>query len=758
MSHHIVTVGNPNSGKTSLFNALTGANQQVGNWSGVTVDKKTGQFQFEDYAYELVDLPGIYALESRDSSIDEQIAFRYVMNNKPDLVINVVDASSLERSLLLTLQLRELGLPVLVVLNKYDVLKRRNQSIDTNKLSEKLGCPVVALSAYNRQEVLSFKAILPALIEQTQATQALALTYGEEIDALVNQLASQLNHPHLSARGCALRLLEQDPVVEESMAGQIAGSAMQQVTHLQKAQDLDLTLADARFSYVYNECRPTLRQHGKLSQKRSEQLDNLLLNRWLGLPFFLGMMYLMFLFAINLGSAFIDFFDILASGIFVEGSRVLFEHIGLPEWLISLLSDGFGSGIQTVATFIPVIGFLYMFLAALEASGYLARAAFVVDRLMRYLGLPGKAFVPMLMGFGCSVPAFMATRTLNSERERMLTNAMAPFMSCGARLPVYALFAVAFFPESGQNVVFALYLLGILAAVFTGLVLRNTILPGKSESSIMEMPDYELPRLSYIFLKTWQRLKIFILGAGKVIVLLVAVLSVFNSMGTDGSFGNQNNGKSLLAVAAQKVTPVLSPLGIQQDNWQATVGIITGIFAKEAVVGTLNTLYQSDAAGEDAAEFSLWAKVTEAVETIPANLAGINVKDPAGLDIGDITDQQAAAESQQVDISIYDNMQQHFAGAAGAFAYLLFVLLYMPCSAAMGALFRESGRNWAVFVAMWCNLLAFAASTLYFQVATFNSHPTTSLFWIVFYVGGFLLLTLGMRRRGDILLNKKVLI
>ncbi|MDD2343931.1 MAG: ferrous iron transport protein B, partial [Tolumonas sp.] len=486
MSHHIVTVGNPNSGKTSLFNALTGANQQVGNWSGVTVDKKTGQFQFEDYAYELVDLPGIYALESRDSSIDEQIAFRYVMNNKPDLVINVVDSSSLERSLLLTLQLRELGLPVLVVLNKYDVLKRRNQSIDTNVLSEKLGCPVVALSAHNRKEVLSFKAILPALIEQTQASQPLDLAYGKEIDVLVGQMALQLSHPHLSNRGCALRLLEQDPVVEESMAAQLTAPAKQQIAQLQKEHDLDLLLADARFSYVYNECRPTLRQHGKLSQKRSEQLDNLLLNRWLGLPVFLGMMYLMFLFAINLGSAFIDFFDILAGGIFVEGSRVLFEHIGLPEWVIALVSDGFGTGIQTVATFIPVIGFLYMFLAALEASGYLARAAFVVDRLMRYLGLPGKAFVPMLMGFGCSVPAFMATRTLNSERERMLTNAMAPFMSCGARLPVYALFAVAFFPQSGQNVVFALYLLGILAAVFTGLVLRNTILPGKSESSIME--------------------------------------------------------------------------------------------------------------------------------------------------------------------------------------------------------------------------------------------------------------------------------
>jgi ferrous iron transport protein B len=470
-------------------------------------------------------------------------------------------------------------------------------------------------------------------------------------------------------------------------------------------------------------------------------------------------MYLMFLFAINLGSAFIDFFDILAGGIFVEGSRVLFEHIGLPEWVIALVSDGFGTGIQTVATFIPVIGFLYMFLAALEASGYLARAAFVVDRLMRYLGLPGKAFVPMLMGFGCSVPAFMATRTLNSERERMLTNAMAPFMSCGARLPVYALFAVAFFPQSGQNVVFALYLAGIAAAVFTGLVLRSTILPGKSESSIMEMPDYELPRLNYIFLKTWQKLKIFMLGAGKVIVVVVAILSVFNSMGTDGSFGNQNNGKSLLAVAAQKITPVLAPLGVKPDNWQATVGIITGIFAKEAVVGTLNTLYQASAADAGAKpEFKLWDKVTEAVATIPANLANINVKDPAGLDIGDISDEQAAAESQSVDVSVYANMQQHFAGSAGALAYMLFVLLYMPCSAAMGALVRESGRNWAIFVAMWCNLLAFAASTLYFQIATFSSHPTTSLFWILFYIGGFLLLTLGLRRRGDILLNKRVLI
>ena len=760
MSHsRIITVGNPNSGKTSLFNALTGANQQVGNWSGVTVDKKTGQFQFKEYSYELVDLPGIYALESRDSSIDEQIAFRYVMNNKPDLVINVVDASSLERSLLLTIQLRELGLPVLVVLNKYDVLKRRNQSVDTTDLGQKLGCPVVALSAYNKKEVMAFKAILPELMNQAQASQPLILNYESAIESKVGQLSQLISHPHLDTRGCAFRLLEQDPIVTEAMKNELSAEVVASISLLAKQVDLDLSLADTRYTYVYNECRPTLKQHGKLSQKGSEKLDRIALHRWFGIPLFLGMMYLMFLFAINVGSAFIDFFDIMGAAIFVDGSRVLFEYIGLPEWLIALLSDGFGSGIQTVATFIPVISFLYMFLAALEASGYLARAAFVVDRLMRYLGLPGKAFVPMLMGFGCSVPAFMATRTLSSERERLLTNAMAPFMSCGARLPVYALFAVAFFPESGQNIVFALYLLGIVAAVFTGLVLRNTMLPGKSESSIMEMPDYELPRISYIFLKTWQRLKIFLLGAGKVIVLLVAVLSVLNSMGTDGSFGNQNNGQSLLAVAAKKVTPILEPLGVHQDNWQATVGIITGIFAKEAVVGTLNTLYQSPKDSDAPAEaFSLWSKLKEASATIPANLAGINVSDPMGLNIGDTEDKTTAAEAQEVDESIYGNMQQHFVTGAAAFAYLLFILLYMPCSAAMGALVRETGRNWAMFVAMWCNLLAFAASTLYYQIATIEAHPTNTLFWICFYVGAFALIMMGLRRRGDILLNKRVMI
>ena len=756
MKWHVMTVGNPNSGKTSLFNALTGANQQVGNWSGVTVDKKTGSFAQGDDEFQLVDLPGVYSLESRESSIDEQIAFRYIMTHKPDLVINVVDASALERSLLLSLQLRELGLPMLVVLNKSDVIARRRQSIDTQALSAVLGVPVVALSAYNKKEIREFKGQLSSLIPQARAS-ALTLDYGPEVTAALDLIEPQLSHPHLAPRGCALRLLEGDAILAEGMQVSASPELEAVIKRTAAAVDLDLHLADVRYGFIHEQARPCLKQHGKLGSKATEKLDALLLNRWIGIPFFLGVMYLMFLFAINVGSAFIDFFDITAGALFVNGPTHWLGLIGTPEWLISILAGGIGSGIQTVATFIPVVGFLYLFLAVLEASGYLARAAFVVDRVMRMLGLPGKAFVPMLMGFGCSVPAFMSARTLNAERERLITSSMAPFMSCGARLPVYALFAVAFFPDSGQNVVFLLYLIGIAIAVVTGLVLRKTLLPGTSESMLMEMPDYELPRFNYVLIKTWHKLRSFVLGAGKTIVIMVAILNLFNSLGTDGSFGNENTDKSLLSRAMASVTPVLSPLGVREDNWQATVGIATGIFAKEAVVGTLNSLYQTKA-HEAESEFSLKASFIEALETIPANLEAINPWDPAGLELGDLKDKAVAAEEQKVDVSTFANMQSHFDGQIGAFAYLLFILLYMPCAAAMGALVRETGRNWAIFTALWCNFMAFMISTLYYQLATFAAHPLQSISWVIFYLVSAVIVWWGMRRKGNILARKVVLV
>jgi ferrous iron transport protein B len=440
------------------------------------------------------------------------------------------------------------------------------------------------------------------------------------------------------------------------------------------------------------------------------------------------------MFSINIGSAFIDFFDIGVGALLVDGGHYLLDD-HLPVWLVTVLADGIGGGIQTVATFIPVIACLYLFLAVLESSGYMARAAFVLDEVMQKVGLPGKAFVPLVLGFGWNVPSIMATRTLDQERERKLAASMAPFMSCGARLPVYALFAAAFFPGSGQNVVFALYLLGIVAAVFTGLFLKKTLYPGSSDSLVMEMPDYELPTIQNVMIKTWQKLKRFVLGAGKTIVVVVALLSFFNSMGTDGSFGNEDSDKSVLSQAAQVVTPVFSPIGIQQDNWPATVGIITGIFAKEAVVGTLNNLYTS-AEGEDEA-FDLIASLEEAVMSIPENLAGLSYSDPLGIEVGDLTDTSAVAEEQEVDTSIFANIKQQFSSGHAAFAYLIFILLYTPCVAAMGAYVKEFGALFARFIAVWTMALAYFGATFYYQAAHFADHPLSSAVWMIVIVGAY---------------------
>lgn len=754
MNYSLVTVGNPNSGKTSLFNALTGARQQVGNWSGVTVDKKMGEFSADGHDYKLMDLPGIYSLANQEASLDEQIASRYVQGHQPDLLLNVIDAANLERSLYLTLQLRELGLPMIVVLNKMDILKKRRVTINEGLLSQALGCPVVALSAHNRQQVAAFKSQIHGFIGKSQ--QALMLDYGTDLEKDLAELETLLAPHHLTTRGRALRLLEEDAAMQETLLPGQQAAATNVVTRAHQGQDIDLQLADIRYGHIHLWASQACQQQGKLTVAQSEKLDRMLLNRWIGIPFFLFVMYLMFMFAIKVGSAFIDFFDIMGNALFVEGVHHLLGLVNAPDWLGAILADGFGVGLQTVATFIPVIGCLYLFLAVLESSGYLARAAFVVDALMRRLGLPGKAFVPMLMGFGCTVPSVMATRTLNSERERLMTSAMAPFMSCGARLPVYALFAVAFFPESGQNLVFGLYLIGILVAVLTGLLLRSTLLPGKSDSMVMEMPDYEWPRPVNVGIKTWQKLKSFVFGAGKTIVLVVAVLSVLNSLGTDGSFGHQEQESSVLSKLSQAVTPVLHPIGVRDDNWQATVGIVTGIFAKEAVVGTLNSLYAGGGAEEEKGEFSLVASFHEAVDAVATNLAEINPTDPMGLAVGNLDDQKAAAEEQEVDVSTYGNMQTHFDGAAGAFAYLLFVLLYMPCAAAMGALVRETGRQWALFTAAWCNYMAFMCATVFYQLATFAAHPEQSLFWVASYGLSLLLLWWAGRRHGDIVARKVV--
>ncbi|MCE2570230.1 Fe(2+) transporter permease subunit FeoB [Motilimonas eburnea] len=730
---NIITVGNPNCGKTTLFNGLTGARQQVGNWSGVTVDKKVGQFTVGNQGYQLTDLPGIYSFDNAgdSSSLDEQIAFNYVLKQQPDLIINVVDACAIERSLYLTLQLRELGFPVLVVLNKMDSAEQQHLRFDLAKLSDALGCPVYGLSAHDSKQVKGFKQALPELIA-THFNSSFSLDYGSDFNAEIAQLTglSSKVSQTCSATGIALKLIEGDPQVLQSLNASEQSQVAAARAKLDANHDVDLHLADARYSLIYKIVQQGVSHQGKLSLSLSDKIDNLVLNKWLGIPVFLAVMYLLFMFSINIGSSFIDFFDISFGAIFVDGAGHLLEQWGAPIWLVAILANGIGSGIQTVATFIPVIACLYLFLSLLESSGYLARAAFVIDKLMQKMGLPGKAFVPMIVGFGCTVPAVMASRTLDQERERLLTSIMSPFMSCGARLPVYALFAAAFFPDNGQNLVFVLYLTGILVAVFTGLVLSRTLLPGKSENTILELPDYEIPKARNIVLKTWHKLKSFVLGAGKTIVIVVALLSFLNSLGTDGSFGNEDSEHSVLSAAAQFVTPVFAPMGISQDNWPATVGVITGVFAKEAVVGTLNSLYSTPTV-EDEAEFDLAGQLMEAINTIPDNLVNLSFSDPMGLDVGDLSDAAAVADEQQVNVSVFSDMQQRFDGQAGAFAYLLFILLYIPCAAAMGALVREVGQKWALFTAGWTTAIAYMSSVFVYQLARFNAHPSSSLAWLV---------------------------
>ncbi|MEZ9620388.1 Fe(2+) transporter permease subunit FeoB [Vibrio sp. 10N.222.55.A3] len=735
MDYQVLTVGNPNSGKTTLFNALTGAKQHVGNWVGVTVEKKTGLYSHAGDQFQLTDLPGIYALDSGNdaNSIDESIASRAVLTHPADVIINVVDASCLERSLYMTLQLRELGRPMIVVLNKMDVLKRERQVINLKALEKELGCPVLSLSANDKGQVVRFKERLHKLLVQGVSLDPISIDYDAALEALIPSVESQFDDADVSHRALAIRALENDYLVLNGLAPQTRTQI--DSVRLGADFDIDLAVADAKYTFLHDLCKRVRRSEGKLSRNFTEKADQFILNKWVGIPFFFVIMYLMFMFSINIGSAFIDFFDIGVGAILVDGGHHLLDD-HLPVWLVTVLADGIGGGIQTVATFIPVIAALYLFLAVLESSGYMARAAFVLDKVMQKIGLPGKAFVPLVLGFGCNVPSIMATRTLDQERERKLAASMAPFMSCGARLPVYALFAAAFFPGAGQNVVFALYIMGIVASVFTGLFLKNTIYPGSSDSLVMEMPDYELPTVQNVMLKTWQKLKRFVLGAGKTIVMVVAILSFLNSLGMDGSFGNEDSENSVLSRAAQVVTPVFQPIGITEENWPATVGIITGIFAKEAVVGTLNSLYTTPS-DEEAAEFDLAVSLQEAVMTIPENLAGLSYSDPLGIEVGDLSDSNSVAADQEVDTSIFGNLKDKFVSGHAAFAYLILILLYTPCVAAMGAYVREFGQTFARFIAVWTMALGYFGATFYYQAANFAAHPVTSAVWMVAIAGGF---------------------
>ena len=735
-------VGNPNCGKTTLFNVLTGSRQHVGNWPGVTVEKKTGEYSHAGKLIKLVDLPGTYSLEAADDqvSLDEKVARDYVASREADLIINIVDASNIERNLYLTSQLIEMRVPMILVLNMMDTVKQRGVKIDCEFLAEQLGCPVIPITASTKEGISYLKTQVNNAANSKPIPSA-HIMYADALEKAISTITPDLitiaAQYRCDLRWLAVRLLEDD-----TLAKQYAGSTyitivtqLQRKVELETEDDIDILAADARYGFVNGLIQKSVCRINEVSRHTTEKIDHIVLNRYLGIPVFLLVMYAMFMFTINIGTAFVDFFDQSVGAILVDGLRLVLTGIDFPEWLVVLITQGVGGGIQVVASFIPIIGFLFMFLSALEDSGYMARAAFVMDRFMRMIGLPGKSFVPMIVGFGCNVPAIMATRTLENKRDRILTNLMNPFMSCGARLPVYALFAAAFFPVGGQNLVFALYLLGIAVAVLTGLIMRHTLFIGESAPFIMELPAYHLPTFRGVFIRTWDRLKSFLINAGKVIIPMVLVLNFLNALGTDGSFGQENSDKSVLSEIGRGLTPLFKPMGIEKENWPATVGIFTGILAKEAVVGTLDALYSKLSKGaviDEEIKFNLKEALLAAYLTVPANLSVIadNLLDPLGLNIGTVSDMASAASEQKVKTDTFSAMQHSFDGKVGAFAYLLFILLYAPCVAATAAIYRETNIGWTIFVVFWTTGIAYMTATIFYQAMTYSQHPYYSLVWI----------------------------
>lgn len=728
----IVVVGNPNSGKTTLFNGLTGSNQRIGNWPGVTVEKKEGTLILDGQELTLVDLPGIYSLSAH--SEDERVARDYILSAEPGLVVNILDATNLERNLYLTLQLLEMGAPALAVVNMMDLAAAKDIRVDPGQLGEKLGIPVLGISATKNREVQLVKEAI-ARVWQDKPDFRFRIDYPAEIEALVNRwtpvLGKVARDLGANERWIALKILEQDPWVTEKViqSGVLSESDIKTaISRLER--DLndtsDVLIADARYSFIQALTGLAIRR-GACRKSASDRIDGIVLHRFLGIPIFLGIMYLIFWTTMNIGGAFIDFFDILFGTVFVDGFGHLLAGIGTPEWLISILAGGVGAGIQTLATFIPIIFMMFLMLSLLEDSGYMARAAFVMDRFMRWIGLPGKSFVPMLVGFGCTVPAVMATRTLEHKRDRYLTIFMTPLMSCGARLPVYALFGAAFFRAGAGNMVFSIYLAGIILAILTGLLLKHTLFKGEASHFVMELPPYHAPRFGNIVAYTWNRLKVFMFRT-KVIIVVVAILSFLNSLGTDGTFGNEDSTNSVLSQIGKGITPIFEPMGVEKENWPATVGIFTGIFAKEAVVGTLNSLYtqidyvavpEADG-GDTEAEtgFDFWAGVKEAAVSVPEALSGVwdGLKDPLGLGVVG-PDQSAVAEEVGADEQVYTALQRYFKrGPLQAYAYLLFILIYFPCVAALGVILREMGKGYAWLAMGYLTLLAWIVATLFYQI------------------------------------------
>lgn len=664
MSIRIAIAGNPNSGKTTLFNQLTGSNAHVGNWPGVTVESKEGKYRkIKGEDITVIDLPGIYSLSPY--SPEEVISRDYLVDTRPDVIINIVDASNLERNLYFTSQILEIDRPVIIALNMMDVIEKNHDTLNVAELERKLGVPVVPISANKNKgiEELMHKAVKAAKTER----RAVTLLRNSEAYPCIERALSLLENIDIPEKLFhAVKLAENDREVMKKLNAKTklntneVSAIQKEVSQINDMGDPEAAIADLRYKYITKHLSPLLKKSNSSSETISDKIDKVLTNRFLGIPIFLFFMW--FIFHLTFTENFFGL-DIAGPGVFLqgltetfmdlctEGMEGLLISIGASEWAQSLVIGGIFAGVGSVLSFLPQILVLFLFLSIMEDTGYMARASFVMDRFLRGLGLSGKSFMPLMMGFGCSVPAIMGTRTIEKEKDRLLTIMLIPFMSCGAKLPIHSLIVAAFFPENADTVIFGIYLFGMVMAVLCGLILKNTLFKGDEAPFILELPPYRIPSIISVVIHLWEKAKGFIIRAGTILtaaVIVIWFLSNFNF--SLQLLPEANSPDSILGIIANSMKFIFQPLGFVSgpNGWMAVSAILTGFVAKEAVVTTMGQLYAPG--------------------------------------IGD------ALENEDANSALQIALLSSFSPAA-ALSFLAFNLLTIPCLAAVSTIAKEMGSR-----------------------------------------------------------------
>ncbi|MDN4592367.1 ferrous iron transport protein B [Polycladomyces subterraneus] len=659
MNKSLALVGNPNAGKTSLFNILTGTRQYVGNWPGVTVEKKEGLIK-KLPEYVLVDLPGIYSLSAQ--SLEEQLAVTYLLKESPHTLINIVDASNLERNLYLSVQLLEMGLPSVICLNMMDIAKDRGLQIDIPALAKILGAvvvPMVARKANGHDKLID-------LLREGVQNATLTVPYPTEVEAAIRDLdtllASSPWNFRTSRRWLALMWLEGNETVEEILRHQLPAELIQQMEAVRAAYPaaIEHRIRNARYDFIEKIiCEVTQQSQNPAGRTWSDRIDSLLLHPVLGIPIFLGFMYLIFQITFSwIGTSLSDQLDEWISGPLTDWLKAGLTAMSSPDWFTQLMTDGVLAGVGSVLVFLPQIGILFFCLSFLEDSGYMARAAVLMDRFMSMIGLNGKAFIPLILGFGCNVPAIMATRTLEDPKSRLITALISPFMSCSARLSVYSLFVAAFFKHGGAAVVFTLYVTGIVVAILTAFLLKKFV-HAEEGTFLLEIPPYRAPMLKSLFLHTWDKAKGFVRKAGTIIFGMSVLIWFLGHFSWHGFAPIEH---SWLAAIGGLIAPLFAPLGFA--TWQAGVSLVTGFLAKEVVVSTMSIVY---GAGDDGK-------------------------------LGDLL--------------------HHTFTQPVALAFLFFVLLYTPCVSTVVMMWRETGSSkWTLISVGYSVAIAWVVAFVVYHIS-----------------------------------------